>query len=177
MTWTKIGGEWGDESVDMSDAAARTHVEALCWANRHLTDLVVPKRMLRRFAGTAAPELAAEELVKAGWWDDRGDNWWIGCRFRSGNSTGSRCCTSVRRPPFASAGVADTTSASMTCACPRAALSPVTHTVTASVSHMVSHGVTSTVTHGVTRIGSARIGTERLWKRSRAQTRTGTHRA
>lgn len=81
MTWTKLGDEFSDETQDLSDAAFRTHVEALCWSNRRLLDLLIPKRSLKRFAETEDPETAAKELVEAGWWQDTGDAWFIGCRF------------------------------------------------------------------------------------------------
>lgn len=81
MTWTKLGDEFSDEARDLSDAAYRTHVDALCWSNRRLLDLVIPKRDLRRFGETADPDTAAKELVHGGWWEDRGDAWWIGLRF------------------------------------------------------------------------------------------------
>lgn len=81
MTWTKLGDEFLDAALDLSDAAHRTHTEALMYSNRRLLDLVVPKRELRRFAGTADPDAAAAELAEAGWWQDAGESWWIGCRF------------------------------------------------------------------------------------------------
>jgi hypothetical protein len=81
VTWTKLGDEYSDAAADLSDAAFRTHVEALGWSNRRLLDLVIPKRALRRFAETADPDAAVRELIASGWWEDRGDAWWIGCRF------------------------------------------------------------------------------------------------
>jgi hypothetical protein len=81
VTWTKLGDEFSDEARDLSDAAYRTHVDALCWSNRRQLDLVIPKRDLRRFGETDDPDTAAKELVHGGWWEDRGDAWWIGCRF------------------------------------------------------------------------------------------------
>lgn len=79
--WTKFGDEFSDEARDMSDAAFRTHAEALMWSNRRGLDLLIPKRDIKRFAETADPDLAAKELVHASWWEDRGDAWWIGVRF------------------------------------------------------------------------------------------------
>lgn len=81
MTWTKLGDEWSDAARDLSDAAYRTHVDALCWSNRRQLDLTVPKRDLKRFAETHDPDTAVKELVFAGWWDDRGDSWFIGVLF------------------------------------------------------------------------------------------------
>ena len=81
MTWTKLGDEFSDAAAPLSDAAFRTHVEALCWSNRRLLDLTISKRELKRFAETDNPNAAAKELVTTGWWEDRGDDWWIGSRF------------------------------------------------------------------------------------------------
>ena len=81
MTWTKLGDEHADAAADLSDAAWRTHVEALEWSNRRLFDLLIPKRDLRRFAFSLDAEKATDELVDAGWWQDCGESWWIGCRF------------------------------------------------------------------------------------------------
>lgn len=88
MTWTKLGDEFPDGAADLSDAAFRTHVEALAWSNRRLLDLVIPKRDLRRFAFSPAVDVTdpdgdavAQELVVRGWWIDRGDAWFIGARW------------------------------------------------------------------------------------------------
>lgn len=81
MTWTKLGEEFGDAARKLSDAAFRTHVEALMWSNRRLLDLVIDPDDIRRFAETKRPEEAIAELVDAGWWRDHGDGWFIGCKF------------------------------------------------------------------------------------------------
>lgn len=81
MSWTKLGDEFSDEAQDLSNAAFRTHVEALLWSNRRLLDLVIPKRDLKRFAEAPDPGDAAEELVAAGWWQDAGDSWYVGVHF------------------------------------------------------------------------------------------------
>lgn len=81
MTWTKLGDEWPDAARVLSDAAYRTHVDGLCWSNRRQLDLLIPKSELRRFAETDDPDTAVKELVHAGWWDDRGDGWYIGLHF------------------------------------------------------------------------------------------------
>lgn len=81
MTWTKLGDEFLPATADLSDAAFRTHVEALLWSSWRLLDLEVRKRDLRRFASTEDYAAAAEELAAAGWWEDRGDRWYIGLRF------------------------------------------------------------------------------------------------
>jgi hypothetical protein len=79
--WTKLGDEFSDEARELSDAAFRTHVEALCWSNRRLLDLAIEKRDLKRFAETGTPDAAVEELIDAGWWQDCGDAWYVGTRF------------------------------------------------------------------------------------------------
>lgn len=73
--WTKIGDEFVDDAADLSDAAVRTHLEALAWSNRRLLDLVIPKRDLRRFAFSETADAAVTELVNVGWWEDCGNCW------------------------------------------------------------------------------------------------------
>lgn len=90
MTWTKLGSEWPDEARDLSDAAYRLHVDALCYSNRRGIDLDLPKRDLPRFAEVADAEAAARELVDRGLWEDRRDHWWIGCRFPEWQRTRSQ---------------------------------------------------------------------------------------
>lgn len=79
--WSKIGDEFVDDAADLSDAAIRTHIEALAWSNRRLLDLVIPKRDLRRFAFSAHADGAVIELIAAGWWDDLDDCWYL--RYRA----------------------------------------------------------------------------------------------
>lgn len=81
MTWTKLGEEFGDAARKLSDAAFRTHVEALMWSNRRLLDLLIDPDDIRRFAETKHPEEAIAELVDAGWRRDEGEGWFIGCKF------------------------------------------------------------------------------------------------
>lgn len=81
MTWTKLGDEFADAAWGLTDAAYRTHTEALQWSNRLGLDLVIPKRHLRRFAFSDAAEAAAAELCAGGWWKDDGDYWDISLRF------------------------------------------------------------------------------------------------
>jgi len=81
VTWTKLGDEFGPESADLTDAEYRTHVEALVYSSWRLLDLHVPKSEVRRFAGSPAAEAAVDGLVVKGWWEDRGDAWYIGVRF------------------------------------------------------------------------------------------------
>lgn len=81
MTWVKLGDELSGAAEPLSDAAFRTHAEALLWSARHLLDLQVPTRHLARFAYCQDPDLAVKELVEAGWWEERGDGWYIGLRW------------------------------------------------------------------------------------------------
>lgn len=82
MTWTKLGDEFLPESAELSDAAYRTHTEALQWSSFRLLDLRIPKRDLKRFAETRGDLAGAvAELIAMSWWTDEGDHYWIGMRF------------------------------------------------------------------------------------------------
>ena len=74
VTWTKLSDDFSDDCWQLSDAAWRLHVEGLIWSNRKLTDLVLRKDEIRRWA--KHPE-SADELVAIGWWEDRGDHFFI----------------------------------------------------------------------------------------------------
>lgn len=78
MTWVKTGTEFSDDiaSAGLSDAAYRTHHEALTWLYRiERDDMRVPKHLVRRFAGSDQHEIAVKDLVAAGFWTDDGDAW------------------------------------------------------------------------------------------------------
>ncbi len=80
MTWTKLGDEFSDECANtgLSDAAYRTHVEAIAWLYRvERMDLQIPKHLLRRFVGSEDWESAVHVLVGLGWWRDRGDHYQV----------------------------------------------------------------------------------------------------
>jgi hypothetical protein len=81
VTWTKLGDEFPPEARGLTDAEFRTHVEALGWSNTRLLDLLIPKTEVRRFAESPAAQDAPGGLVAKGWWEDRGDDWYIGLRF------------------------------------------------------------------------------------------------
>jgi hypothetical protein len=78
VTWTKLGDEYSDEvaHAGLSDAAYRTHTEAIGWLYR-IEDmrLCIPKSVVRRFAGSPDHELGIKDLAAAGYWRDRGDAW------------------------------------------------------------------------------------------------------
>lgn len=78
MTWTKFGDEFFDDcaNAELSDAAVRTHGEAIGWLYRiESDDLVLKRPMLRRFAGTARSGDAMTELVTAGFWTACAEGW------------------------------------------------------------------------------------------------------
>jgi hypothetical protein len=77
MGFAFLGAEMVYEGADLSDSAWRTHGEALVWSRQRLLDLAIPKRDLPRFAYSANAEAAAAELVLRGWWEDRGDYWYL----------------------------------------------------------------------------------------------------
>jgi hypothetical protein len=81
MTWTKLGDEFPAEARDLTSDEFRLHVEALCWSNKRLLDLHVPKHDLKRFSELDKPEEASYGLGAKGWWEDCGDTWYIGVRF------------------------------------------------------------------------------------------------
>lgn len=71
MTWTKLGTEFWDDCAHaaLSDAAVRTHGEAVGWIYRvESLDLGIPKQLVRRFAGSPCYESAVADLVAAGFW-------------------------------------------------------------------------------------------------------------
>lgn len=78
MTWTKLGAEFWDQLADagLSDAAVRTHAEAIGWLygidRENVADLSIPKSLVRRFAGSSDFERGVQELVSAGFWLDVG---------------------------------------------------------------------------------------------------------
>lgn len=78
MTWTKLGDEFPAEARALTSDEFRLHVEALCWSNKRLLDLYVPKRDLLRLSELDSPEEAAEGLTGKGWWQDDGDTWYVG---------------------------------------------------------------------------------------------------
>jgi hypothetical protein len=82
MTWVKTGDEFVDDAADLSDAAVRTHMDALHWSARRLLDLHVPKRDLPRFAFSPDAGRAVDELVTVGWWLDKGSSWYLAYRPR-----------------------------------------------------------------------------------------------
>jgi hypothetical protein len=80
MTWSKRGQEFSDECAmaGLTDAAYRTHSEAIDWLYRiEELSLLIPKRMLPRFAGSDSVGDAVEQLVGLGFWRTCGSSWEI----------------------------------------------------------------------------------------------------
>lgn len=79
MVWTKLNDRYGDDCAPLSDAAFRTHTEALNWTMRRETEGRITTRDLRRFAETADPDAAVAYLVEIGWWvgHESGDGWQV----------------------------------------------------------------------------------------------------
>ena len=71
MTWAKYGDQYSDDiaKAGLSDAAYRTHTEAIGWLYRvEDTALRIPKTVVRRFAGSDGYEAAIRELLACGYW-------------------------------------------------------------------------------------------------------------
>jgi hypothetical protein len=70
MTWLKTGQEFPLEAagVGLSDAAYRTHHEALCWVMFRESGPKITERDVLRFAESADFERAVKELVDVGFW-------------------------------------------------------------------------------------------------------------
>lgn len=81
MTWTKFGAEYFDQCADagLSDAAFRTHSEAIGWLYRinrdDVKDLSIPDRAIRKFATSDDYEPAVAQLVRVGFWRDEGSHY------------------------------------------------------------------------------------------------------
>jgi hypothetical protein len=75
MTWLKESDDFAVDCRALSDAAYRTHDEALLWVMRHLTGGRIPKRQLRWLAATKNPQKAAAELLAGGFWKDHGEEY------------------------------------------------------------------------------------------------------
>lgn len=77
MTWTKLSDDFADECSSLSDAAFRTHVEALIWTMRRETGGCITMRDVRRFAESPHAEMAVAELVACGWWSIDGQGYLV----------------------------------------------------------------------------------------------------
>jgi hypothetical protein len=72
LTWLKTSDDYPDQCADLSDAAYRTHHEALSWVMRRENGGRIPYREVRRFAESTAAHTAVQELVEQGFWHDDG---------------------------------------------------------------------------------------------------------
>jgi hypothetical protein len=80
MTWPKFGTEFPDDcaEADLSDAAYRTHAEAIIYLyGQENFALTVKKSTMRRWAGSKHAEQAAAELVAKGFWRDGAAQWTV----------------------------------------------------------------------------------------------------
>jgi hypothetical protein len=78
VTWGKRGVEFDSECAlaGLSDAAYRTHSEAIGWLYQvEDASCKIPKRLLGRFAGSSDTGAAIGELINAGFWKDAGAAW------------------------------------------------------------------------------------------------------
>lgn len=76
MTWRKTGSEFDDEcaNVELSDAAYRTHMEAIGFIYTvEAMPCTFAKSKIRRFASSDETTAAIKELVAHGFWRDLGD--------------------------------------------------------------------------------------------------------
>jgi hypothetical protein len=84
MTWVRVDDGFADHPkvLDVSDAAFRLHVCAMCWSGRRLTDGAIKHRDLRILIGMLRtpptnPADIVQELLDAHLWEDMGDSWAI----------------------------------------------------------------------------------------------------
>jgi len=70
MTWLKTGQEFPLECADkgLTDAAYRTHHEALSWVMFRESGPTITERDVLRFAESPEHEQAVKELVAVGFW-------------------------------------------------------------------------------------------------------------
>lgn len=69
MTWLRLSESFGDECAHLSDAAFRTHAEALGWVMNREKGGELRTRDVQRFAGSDDWRQAVEELVRVGFWE------------------------------------------------------------------------------------------------------------
>lgn len=72
MTWLKLSDDYSDMLDELSDAAYRTHTEALNLAMKRERGPILPKPLLLRHMNSARAVEAIAELLDAGMWVDLG---------------------------------------------------------------------------------------------------------
>ena len=77
MTWVKLSDNYFEETESLSDAAARTHTDGLCFAMQRETGGFITESNLRKLAGTRNPRRAVKELVDCGFWAVEKGGWQI----------------------------------------------------------------------------------------------------
>lgn len=69
MTWLKLSDDYHDQCAALSDAAYRTHTEALGWTMRRETGGFLTTREVRRLAESLEAQGAVQELLEQGFWE------------------------------------------------------------------------------------------------------------
>ena len=79
MTWLKLAESFADdcEAVELSGAAFRLHVEALCWTMRRISGGRLTERDVRRLSTSEHTAAAVDELLAVGFWVPVGDGYLI----------------------------------------------------------------------------------------------------
>lgn len=79
MTWTKLGDTFTDDPrlLEVTRSARMLHVEALVYCNRHLRDGHLPQGALGRITDAEDAPGDADQLVRAGLWDEVEGGWQI----------------------------------------------------------------------------------------------------
>ena len=144
MTWLKLSDDYGDDLArfNLSDAAFRTHTEALGWVMRRENGGCLTERDVLRFAETEFPSVAVQELCDLGLWEKTPDGYMVRHHMEH----------QPEPAVLAARRVADATR-QQRLRNKRAGLTEVADQVDQS------HGVTHGVAQRVTRVGSGRVGT------------------
>jgi len=68
MTWTKLSDDFTEQCESLSDAAFRTHVEALIWSMKRENGGMIPMGDVKRLAESEHRNEAVAELVEQRFW-------------------------------------------------------------------------------------------------------------
>jgi hypothetical protein len=74
MTWLKLSDDWYRVCRGLSDAAFRTHTEAMAWTMDCETGGAISQRDIPRFAESPHVNEAITELIAMGFWTPIGDD-------------------------------------------------------------------------------------------------------